>query len=50
MFQLLFPTKLISEILFLNHDNALGGHLGTKKTYCRIEETLLLKKRVHNSI
>ena len=42
--QLVVPGKLIPEVLFLNHDHALGGgHLGTTRNYYRIRKQYFWK-------
>ena len=43
IFQLVVPIKLVPEILFLNHDHELGGHLGTTKIYYRIKKQYFWK-------
>ena len=43
IWQIVIPRALVPEILFLNHDHPLAGHLGTTKTYYRIRRQYFWK-------
>ena len=36
--QMVVPVSMRNEILTASHDDVLSGHLGFKKTYCKLRE------------